>query len=62
MDTEIGCFIKPEVVMQRRKFSREFKIEAIKLVRERGVSVAQAGRDLGAHENVLRKRGEGVRL
>ena len=55
MDTEIGCFIKPEVVMQRRKFSREFKIEAVKLVRERGVSVAQAGRDLGIHENVLRK-------
>src|SRR3954464_9771373 len=55
MDTEIGCFIKPEVVMQRRKFSREFKVEAVKLVRERGVSVAQAGRDLGVHENVLRK-------
>jgi hypothetical protein len=26
--------------MQRRKFSREFKIEAVRLVRERGVSVA----------------------
>ena len=41
--------------MQRRRFSREFKVEAVKLVRERGVSVAQAGRDLGVHENVLRK-------
>lgn len=41
--------------MQRRKFSREFKIEAVRLVRERGVSVAQAGRDLDVHENVLRK-------
>ena len=41
--------------MKRRKFSREFKIEAVKLVRERGVSVAQAGRDLDVHENVLRK-------
>ena len=41
--------------MQRRKFSREFKVEAVKLVRERGVSVAQASRDLGVHENVLRK-------
>ena len=41
--------------MQRRKFSREFKIEAVKLVRERGVSVAQACRDLGVHENVLRR-------
>ena len=38
--------------MQRRKFSREFKVEAVKLVRERGVSAAQAGRDLGV---VLRK-------
>jgi transposase len=55
MDTEIGCFIQPEVVMQRPKFSREFKIDAVRLVRERGVSVAQAGRDLGVHENVLRK-------
>lgn len=41
--------------MQRRKFSREFKVEAVKLVRGRGVSVAQAGPDLGVHENVLRK-------
>jgi transposase len=41
--------------MQRRKFSREFKVEAVKLVKERGVSVTQAGRDLGVHENVLRK-------
>ena len=41
--------------MQRRRFSREFKIEAVKLVRERGVSAVQAGRDLDIHENVLRK-------
>lgn len=41
--------------MKRRKFSREFRMEAVKLVRERGVSVAQAGRDLDVHENVLRK-------
>ena len=41
--------------MRRRKFSREFKIEAVKLVRERGVSAAQAARDLDVHENVLRR-------
>ena len=41
--------------MQRRKFSREFKLEAVRLVRERGVSAAQAARDLEVHENVLRK-------
>ena len=41
--------------MERRRFSREFKLEAVKLVRERGVSVAQAARDLDLHENLLRK-------
>ena len=41
--------------MGRRSFSREFKLEAVRLVRERGVSVAQAARDLDVHENVLRK-------
>jgi transposase len=39
----------------RRQFSREFKLEAVRLVKERGVSVAQVGRDLDVHENVLRK-------
>jgi len=41
--------------MQRRKFGREFKIEAVRLIRDRGVSVAQTARDLDVHENVLRK-------
>ncbi len=41
--------------MQRRKFSREFKLEAVRLVKDREVSVAQACRDLDLHENVLRK-------
>ncbi len=41
--------------MQRRRFGREFKIEAVRLIRKRGVSVAQASRDLEVHENVLRK-------
>ena len=36
-------------------FSREFKLEAIKLVTERGMSQAQAARDLDLHPNVLRK-------
>jgi transposase len=39
----------------RRTFSREFKLEAVKLVRDRGVTLAQAARDLDVHENVLRK-------
>ena len=41
--------------MQRRRFSREFKLEAVRLVKDRGVAVAQAARDLDVHENVLRK-------
>ncbi len=32
--------------MERRSFTREFKLEAVKLVKERGVAVAQASRDL----------------
>ena len=39
----------------RRQFSREFKLEAVRLVKDRGVSVARAARDLDVHENVLRK-------
>ena len=41
--------------MERRKFGREFKVEAVRLIRERGVAVAQTARDLDVHENVLRK-------
>ena len=41
--------------MQRRIFSREYKLEAVKLVRERGVTIAQAARDIDVHENVSRK-------
>ena len=39
----------------RRQFSREFKVEAVKLVAERGVSISQAARDLGLGETVLRR-------
>lgn len=41
--------------MVRRSFSREYKLEAVKLIQDRGVTVAQAARDLDIHENVLRK-------
>lgn len=41
--------------MERRKFSREFKLEAVNLVRERGVSYAQAARDLDINVNMLRR-------
>jgi transposase-like protein len=40
--------------MDRRRHTREFKVEAVKLVRERGVAVKQAARrsvgwDIGRH-------------
>lgn len=39
---------------QRRKHSREFKVEAVKLVLEQGYSVAEAAQSLGIHTNLLR--------
>ena len=41
-------------VMERRKFTREFKLEAVKLIKERGVSYAQASHDLSVHQTQLR--------
>ena len=41
--------------MGRRKFTPEFKLEAVKLVRERGMTASQAARDLGLHVNVLQR-------
>jgi transposase len=40
--------------MERRKFTREFKLEAVKLIRDRGVAVTQASHDLGVHQSQLR--------
>ena len=40
--------------MERRKSTREFKLEAVKLIRERGVGYAQATQDFGVHQTVLR--------
>jgi transposase-like protein len=38
--------MEAECVMERRKFTREFKLEAVKLVTERGDAAAQAARTL----------------
>jgi transposase-like protein len=40
--------------MERRQFTREFKLEAVRLIKERGVSYAQASEDLGVHPTQLR--------
>ena len=39
---------------QRRSYTREFKVEAVKLVTEQGYSVAEAARSLGIGETLLR--------
>jgi len=39
---------------KRRRFSREFKIEAVKLVTEQGYSIRQAAESLGISDNLLR--------
>ena len=41
--------------MTRRRFTREFKLEAVRLVRERGLTLSQASADLDLHESVLRR-------
>ena len=40
--------------MERRKFTREFKLEAVRLIKHRGVSYAQASQDLSVHVSQLR--------
>jgi transposase-like protein len=40
--------------MERRKFTREFKLEAVRLIKEHDVSYMQAAQDLGVHPTQLR--------
>ena len=40
--------------MERRKFTRELKLEAVKLIKDRGVSYAQAEQDVSALQSQLR--------
>jgi len=40
--------------MGRRRFTREFKISAVRLVNEQGYSPAEAGRSLGVDPNSVR--------
>ncbi len=37
----------------RRKYTQEFKVEAVKLITNQGYSFAEAGRNLGVNPNVL---------
>jgi transposase len=40
---------------KRKTYSREFKIETVKLITESGESVSQVALDMGIHENTLYK-------
>lgn len=40
---------------KRRKYTKEFKEEAVKLVTEQGYKISEAARSLGIHENMLGK-------
>jgi len=55
MDTKIGCFIKPEVGHAETKVQPRVQGRGSQACQRTRASVAQAGRDLGVHENVLRK-------
>jgi transposase len=48
--------VKSEVLMaevRRRRYTEEFKLEAVRLVRESARPVAQVARELGIPDNVL---------
>ena len=40
---------------KRRSFSKDFKLEAVKLVKEGGLSAGRAAKDLGIYETSLRR-------
>lgn len=40
---------------QRKQYTREFKLEAVRLLEESGRSKAQIARELGIHESLLKR-------
>jgi transposase len=40
---------------QRKIYNREFKVEAVRLITEKGYSIAEASRNLGIDYSVLRR-------
>lgn len=40
--------------MARKTYTREFKLQALRMVSEQGLSVAETARRLGIHENLIR--------
>ena len=52
---------KTAIVASRRQYTPEFKAEAVKLVTEKGLTQAEAARDLGVAESVLGRWMQSVR-
>ena len=40
---------------RRKEYSKEFKVEAVRLVTEQGYTYTEAGRNLGVHPSLLRR-------
>lgn len=40
---------------KRKNYTREFKVEAVRLITEKGYSIAEASRNLGVEYSVLRR-------
>ena len=55
MDPEIGFWVIGTMAVQWREFLREFRVEAVRLIKGGGAPMAQAHRDPDVQENVPRK-------
>jgi transposase len=53
-DNGVNYTWEVHMTRKRRTYTREFKVEAVKLVTEKGYSVAEAARSLGIGETLLR--------
>src|SRR5215469_4916448 len=57
VDTQLRVYNHPRrsiMARKRRTYTPEFKAEAVRLVTERGYSVAEAARSLGLSDNLIR--------
>jgi transposase len=43
------------MTQKRKQFSKQFKIDAVKLVTEQGYNISEAARNLGIHHSSLRR-------
>ena len=57
MDTAIGAAHAPsevlEVAKKRRKYTKEFKVESVRMIIDQGRTIADVARSLGVGEGVL---------